>query len=81
MASKPKRNEVYMATTRPRRVSGAELCRMMLVPTLLTVMLKPSTVMASSDRGRLLLRAKTGMARPQAVAEPRIRRGRAAGER
>ena len=78
MASKPKRVEVYKATTRPRRASGALLCRMMLVPTLLMVMPKPSSAMAISDSQSSVLLASISMARALMAIEARIRPGRVA---
>lgn len=50
---------------------------MMLVPTLLQEMPKPSTAMAASDNGSWVLQAKASMARPQAQEESRISRDRA----
>ncbi|MNG96610.1 hypothetical protein D3C77_266020 [compost metagenome] len=74
MASKPKRVEVYRATTRPRRASGASLCSKMLVPTLHRVIANPSTAMANSDSHSWVLAANTSMASALPAALARMNR-------
>jgi hypothetical protein len=49
---------VYSDTTRPRRVSGAELCSTMLVPTLLLEMPKPSTAIVLQSSAPETLRGR-----------------------